>query len=87
MEDNIVFKVFLKGDVLIVKHNNNLLYSSRMIEIVKRIKSLSKSVGFDLFVFSEILEFNDSIINMSFEFSKAFLYFAKEYNRYESYRN
>ena len=35
----------------------------------------------------EILEYNDTYINNSFEMSKAFLCFAKEYNNYDTYRN
>lgn len=87
MVEEIVFKVKLKGDLLKVFANSELIYCSRLINIVKRMNLVGKSVSFDLFIFSEILEYNDTIINNSFEFSKEFLYFAKEYNSYESYRN
>lgn len=87
MVEEVKFKVNLKGDLLQVRANGDLIYCSVLYQIVKRMGGINKSVSFDLFIFSEILEFNDNYTQDSFEFSKAFLYFAKEYNNYDTYRN
>lgn len=87
MVEGFKFKVSLKGDLLRVQANDELIYISRMYEIVRRMRQISMSVSFDLFIYGEILEYNDSYVRDSFEFSKAFLNFAKEYNNYDTYRN
>ena len=80
MSNENVFQIFLKGDTLVVLFNNNLLYLSKMKNIINSMNSINTSVSFDLFVFSDIVEFNDEILKYSFEFSKEFLDFAKECN-------
>jgi hypothetical protein len=80
MSSENVFQIFLKGNTLVVLFNNNLLYMSKMNNIIKSMASINTSLSFDLFVFSDILEYNDEILNYSFEFSKEFLDFAKECN-------
>ena len=86
MVEGVTFKVISKGDTLKVLANNELIYCSTLYEIVKRMGGC-KSTSFDLFIFSEILEYNDNYIQDSFEMSKAFLNFAKEYNNYDTYRS
>ena len=80
MSQEAIFEIILDDGYLKIFKDNELLYISKMENIIERMNMLKANISFDLFVFSEILEFNDSIVNNVFYFSKAFLLFAKEIN-------
>lgn len=80
MEEPCIFVVKQKYDRIMVYFNGSLLYASVIYQIVKRMNATGYKCSFDLFIFEEILEFNEEIAILTYEFCKAFLYFAKEYN-------
>lgn len=78
IEHNHIFKICKIDGLVRVHFKGSLLYVSPVEDLIDRMRKCPVDVSFDLFLFSEILEYNDSISNNSFDFSKEFLYFAKE---------
>jgi hypothetical protein len=72
-------RIIRKFDKIYVYFDGQLLYISSFYNISIRM-GINPNIRYNDFICSEIIEFNDKIIEYKDEFDKAFLYFAKEFN-------
>ncbi|MCK9429172.1 MAG: hypothetical protein M0R17_04150 [Candidatus Omnitrophica bacterium] len=72
------FAIKLVNSNIEIYENSKLIYCSKLNDIIDRMKESNTNKSLDIFIFSEICEFNDDYSTNEFEFTKEFLLFAKE---------